>query len=160
MNTRIKQLRQSQSLTQEEFGARIGITKSSMSTIESGKSNPSEQTIRLICLAYNVNEDWLRTGAGQMFREPDSFSLDRLVAARGGTELELRIIKAYFDLDPAIRRTVLDHFQAALRDSDNSTPAPTVEQLEEEYKKAVLNGASHTTVSASNTTKDNWTKDA
>ena len=68
MNTRIKALRKAEGLTLEKFGERIGITASSCSTIESGKSNPSEQTIRAICREFGVNEIWLRTGAGEMFR--------------------------------------------------------------------------------------------
>ena len=45
MNTRIKALRKAEGLTLEKFGERIGITASSCSTIESGKSNPSELLI-------------------------------------------------------------------------------------------------------------------
>ena len=67
MNTRIKALRKSEGLTLEKFGERIGITASSCSTIESGKSNPSDQTIRSICREFGVREKWLRTGEGEMF---------------------------------------------------------------------------------------------
>ena len=71
MNERIKQVRLKFDLTQSEFGERIGITKSSVSTIESGKSNPSDQTIRSICREFSVNESWLRTGEGEPFSPPD-----------------------------------------------------------------------------------------
>lgn len=70
MNTigeRIRQLRKSEGLTLEKFGERIGITASSCSTIESGKSNPSDQTIRSICREFRVREEWLRTGEEPMF---------------------------------------------------------------------------------------------
>lgn len=152
MNERIKQVRKHAGLTQQAFADRLGLKQNTIAVIESGKQGTSNQVIVAICREFNVNEEWLRTGAGEMFREPDSFSLDQLVADRGGTELELRIIKAYFDLDPAIRRTVLDHFRAALRDPDDSVTSPTVEQLEEEYKKRVLNGVSTTGATASNIT--------
>lgn len=65
MNERIKQIRKEAGLTLEKFGKRIGITAASCSTIESGKSNPSTQTIRSICREFGVNETWLRTGTGE-----------------------------------------------------------------------------------------------
>ena len=59
---RIRLLRKSETLTLEKFGERIGITASSCSTMESGKSNPSDQTIRSICREFRVREEWLRAG--------------------------------------------------------------------------------------------------
>lgn len=62
VNERIKELRISQGLTMEQFGERIGIKRSSISLIESGKNNPSDQTIMLICREFGYNEEWLRDG--------------------------------------------------------------------------------------------------
>lgn len=69
MNERIKAIRKHKlvNLTQEAFGQRIGITKAAISKIESGNANPSEQTLLSICREFNVNEEWLRTGNGEMF---------------------------------------------------------------------------------------------
>ena len=55
MNTRIKEIRKQHRLSQEEFGSRIGITRSSVCKLESGENNPSEQTIKLICKEFNVS---------------------------------------------------------------------------------------------------------
>lgn len=62
VNERIKELRISQGLTMEQFGERIGIKRSSISLIENGKNNPSDQTIMLICREFGYNEEWLRDG--------------------------------------------------------------------------------------------------
>lgn len=69
LNERIKAIRKhdSISLSQEAFGNRIGLTKTAISKIEKGASNMSEQTILSICREFNVSENWLRTGAGDMF---------------------------------------------------------------------------------------------
>lgn len=67
MKERIKQIRKSMCLTQEQFAKRIGITGSALSLIESGKSKPSKQTTFLICREFGVNEEWLQTGKGDMF---------------------------------------------------------------------------------------------
>jgi len=64
LNDRIKLIRKNKGLSQEEFGKRLSVTKASISRIEAGINNPSDQTIKLICSEFNVNEDWLRTGAG------------------------------------------------------------------------------------------------
>ena len=82
MKERIKLIRKRKNLSQEEFGSRIGITRSSVSLLESGRNSPSEQTIMLICKEFGVNEVWLRTGEGgdeNMFTkidEDDRYSLN------------------------------------------------------------------------------------
>lgn len=69
MNERIKQIRKDAGLTLEKFGKQIGITAASCSNIESGKTNPSNQTIVAICKEFGCNEVWLRTGEGDSFQE-------------------------------------------------------------------------------------------
>lgn len=69
MNTRIKQLRKTLSLTQSDFGAKIGLTGAAITRIEKGNNNPSEQTVLSICREFNVNEEWLRTGNGDIFEQ-------------------------------------------------------------------------------------------
>ena len=71
MNQRIKQLRRSLNLTQQDFAERIGLKQNSIALIESGKRNISNQAVLSICREFNVNETWLRTGDGEMFNEMD-----------------------------------------------------------------------------------------
>ncbi|WP_276951949.1 helix-turn-helix domain-containing protein [Acetatifactor muris] len=67
MNERIKALREALDLSQEAFGKEIGLVKSSISNIENGSRSVTEKHIKLISTCFNVNENWLRTGAGDMF---------------------------------------------------------------------------------------------
>ncbi len=67
MNTRIKAVRKAAGLTLEKFGERIGISNSACSAIETGKNNPSEQTIRAICREFGVRDEWLRCGEEPMY---------------------------------------------------------------------------------------------
>ena len=69
MNNRIKALRKTEGLTLEKFGERIGISNSACSALETGKNNPSEQTIRAICREFRVREEWLRSGEGSMYMQ-------------------------------------------------------------------------------------------
>lgn len=64
---RIKDIRKSANMNQADFGKIVGITLSAISAIEIGKNNPSEQTIRAICLEFNVNRRWLETGEGDPY---------------------------------------------------------------------------------------------
>jgi transcriptional regulator with XRE-family HTH domain len=64
---RIRLLRKTLGLNQGEFARRIGLTQTSLSMIELEKSVLTEKNIKLICATFAVNEDWLRTGNGEMF---------------------------------------------------------------------------------------------
>ena len=78
INDRVKLLRKALNLSQEELGTRIGITRASISNIEKGTRNMSEQTVKSMCREYNVSECWLRTGEGEMFNEPDVMILEKI----------------------------------------------------------------------------------
>lgn len=62
INERVKELRLSLHMSQEEFGNAIGLSKSGISNIESGVRNIRDNHIKLLSTTFNVNENWLRTG--------------------------------------------------------------------------------------------------
>ncbi len=64
MNNRVKKVRKTIGLTQDDFGKRLGISNTAVSKIEKAENKPSEQTIILMCQEFGVNENWLRTGEG------------------------------------------------------------------------------------------------
>lgn len=63
---RIRFIRKENMLTLDQFSTRIGISHPALSQIESGKNNPARSTIVSICREFGVNEEWLRTGEGDM----------------------------------------------------------------------------------------------
>lgn len=67
MNTRLHHLRKTLKLNQEDFGKRLGVTGASISRLEKGERNITEQMILSICREFNVNEDWFRHEKGEMF---------------------------------------------------------------------------------------------
>lgn len=69
MNDRIKKIRKSLDLTQQAFAEKIGTTANVLTNYERGRRNPSASVINNICKTFNVNEEWLRTGQGEMFIE-------------------------------------------------------------------------------------------
>lgn len=69
MNERIKEIRKRLGLTQQEFADVIKVKRNTVATYEMGRSIPSDAAISLICKQFDVNENWLRTGEGEMFIE-------------------------------------------------------------------------------------------
>lgn len=67
MKDRIKKIRKEFNLTQQEFSDKLGTARNNIAGYETGKRQPSDAVISLICTKFNVNERWLRDGAGEMF---------------------------------------------------------------------------------------------
>lgn len=72
MKDRIKSVRKALKMTQQEFADRIGIKRNTVGLYEIGQSGISDTVIKAICREFDVNEEWLRTGSGPMFKEVDT----------------------------------------------------------------------------------------
>lgn len=107
MNKRIKELRMALGLTLDAFGEHIGMGKSSVSKIEKGINGTTDQTIKSICREFNVNETWLRTGEGDMFRNDSQSLLDRMADEYSLTQRERAVISAFLELDSSDRAAVM-----------------------------------------------------
>lgn len=101
-------------LSQEDFGLRIGIkSRSHISALESGTRTVTDRIIRDLVNEFNVNEEWLRTGKGDMFVEPDTFSLDDLAKQRGCSGLKLEIVKSLLEMNEADVYKLIKAFKPA-----------------------------------------------
>lgn len=69
MTERIKELRKALGLTQQKFADKIGVKQNTVAQYEIGRNPPTDTVVTLICREFNVNEEWLRTGEGEMFVE-------------------------------------------------------------------------------------------
>ena len=67
MKDRFKELRKELNVTQQEFADKLKISRNFVAQIEMGSKVPSDRTIDDVCREFNVNEEWLRTGNGDMF---------------------------------------------------------------------------------------------
>lgn len=147
INERIRYLRKDVlKLNQTDFAKSIGMKQTGLSYIEKDNSTIKEQVAKTICMVFNVNEDWLLNGNEPIFVEPDTFSLDDFVKQRGATDLELQIVKLYFDLDADTRKMLVSHFRSGLAAAVNENPAlivpDTPEELEAECPPLDLPGTS------------------
>ena len=103
MNERIKLLRNTLQMTQQEFADRIKVKRNTVATYEMGRSVPSDSAIALICKVFSVNETWLRTGTGDMFLQENkdtqiSQMLDEVIKANE-SDFKRRLISALSKLD-------------------------------------------------------------
>ncbi len=67
LNERIKEIIQAKGMKKTAFAERLNVSQAFVSQMCSGTSQPSDRTISDICREFNVSEDWLRTGEGEMF---------------------------------------------------------------------------------------------
>lgn len=132
---RIKRIRKNQNQTMEVFGGRIGVTRNSISLLESGRNNPSEQTIRSICREFSVSETWLRTGEGDMYEPRPTDLLDALTVEYGFSEKERRVAEMFLTLDVNRRRAALEYLSDVVDALNGEDAIPTmavVEPMEQE----------------------------
>lgn len=85
-NERVKEIRKTLGLTLEKFGERIGVTRGSMSNIENGNRNLTEQMTKSICREFSVDYMWLTTGEGEMFIDADDDFIERIDRIMAGED--------------------------------------------------------------------------
>lgn len=123
MNERLKRLRKELDITQQEFADKLGTARNNIAGYETGKRQPSDAVISLICKTDfpkgRVNETWLRTGEGEMFIEA---SRDEQIAAFVGGILK--------DEEDTIKKKFISML-AALDESDWESLQKMVELLQE-----------------------------
>lgn len=130
MQNRIKELRKSLGLNQTEFAKKLGIAPNTISSYEGGTIVPSNSIIKSICREYGVNETWLRTGAGEMYRaRSDAQELGELIRTRlldSPDEFQVALVKTLLRLEPngpALRR-FREFCEAVLEEMKKQDPKP------------------------------------
>lgn len=105
MNERLKELRIRLKLSQADFGEKLFLSQNQVSLIEKGKRNLTDRSVNAICREFDVNEEWLRTGEGEMF-------IDLTKDLDASDEIKLMINKI-LALDPKDQEkisTIIDTF--------------------------------------------------
>lgn len=117
---RVKQVRKELGLSLEKFGEKIGLRKSSLSQIENGINNLTDQTIRGICREYNVSYDYLMDGEGEMFTDLPDTILDELCIQYDLDDIDRKIMEIYLELPSEARQALKDKIREKfLTDDEN-----------------------------------------
>lgn len=119
---RIKEIRKALGLTLEKFGDRLGVTKTTISRLETGVNNVTEQMAKAVCREFGVDYIWLTTGDGEMFVETDDDileTIDRIMI--GENEFHKNLFKTFARLDEdellALER-IIDKFIEVSKEKD------------------------------------------
>lgn len=173
MKERIKKIRKMLDLTQQEFAERIGSSQNVLANYELGRRNPSNSVINNICKTFSINEEWLRTGSGEMFTPDASEEIEQLTKKYHLSREMQVFIEKLVNTKPEVQEALINlitetaagiesikEMDCAPAASDfHKTPAKqlsdvSVEELEEEYKKSRSGSVPKTTLSASSITDE------
>lgn len=120
MKDRLKFLRNTLGLTQEKFADRINIKRNTLANYEIGRNEPIDAVVSLICREFNVNEDWLRNGNGDMFKERSpseevGYFVEEILEYDGHGnpfyDMIIEMMKTYIELDEKSQTVIRDYFK-------------------------------------------------
>lgn len=108
MHERIRKLRRILDLTQEKFAERIGIKRNTVATYESGRNEPVDSVVTLICREFHVNEEWLRNGTGEMFAQDSEDEMQALTEKYSLSAADRILIEKFVSLKADTRNAILE----------------------------------------------------
>lgn len=97
-------------LNQADFAQKIKISRSNLGNIETGSVNLTDRIVYQICQTFDINEEWLRTGNGEMYAENDESIVRELIEKYHMTENQQRIMYAFLAMDDEKRERVATAF--------------------------------------------------
>ena len=149
---RMKQLRKEiLKLTQDEFSKGINITRSNVASIESGRINITDRVIADICAAFNVSEEWLRTGEGEMMSQKSKSIVDELSAIYRLDERRKRLLGNFLSLNDEDQEKLIGAIEVVARmceGAQKEKAAPEISEAEYEKAQAIVDAYAKGTVPA------------
>lgn len=100
---RVKEVRKALGLTLDKFGEKVGVKKQTVSRIENGVNNVTDQMVLSICREFNVNYDFLMNGEGEMFDDLPQTVLDELCAQYDLDDLDRTLVEMYIEMPEQVR---------------------------------------------------------
>jgi len=111
LKNRLKKIRKvlPQKTSQEKFAVLLGTTRNAIASYESGKVIPSDTFIQLLCTKFNIDEHWLRTGEGEMYKNDLDAQVEAFAQKYILTPDEREIMRYFFQLAPKERTAMIEH---------------------------------------------------
>ena len=100
---RVKEIRKALGLTLDKFGEKVGVKKQTVSRIENGVNNVTDQMVLSICREFNVNYDYLMNGEGEMFDDLPQTVLDELCVQYNLDNLDRTLVEMYLEMPDQVR---------------------------------------------------------
>lgn len=122
MNGRLKEIRKALKLTQLAFAKRINRSQTVYSQYESGSAAITDRTIADICREFSVNEEWLRTGNGLMFKQQlninSMLSADVAKLIMSSDDFTKRLVHTYLSLPDEAKQAVAEFLKQVVAETD------------------------------------------
>lgn len=112
---RVNEVRKSLGLTLEKFGEKLGVTKTTISRIEKGVNNLTDQMAISICREYNVNYDYLMYGEGEMFDDLPQTIVDELCAQYDLNDFDKALVEMYMSLPAGSRERIKEYMKQLVK---------------------------------------------
>lgn len=112
---RVNEVRKSLGLTLEKFGEKLGVTKTTISRIEKGVNNLTDQMAISICREYNVNYDYLMYGEGEMFDDLPQTIVDELRAQYDLNDFDKALVEMYVSLPAGSRERIKEYMKQLVK---------------------------------------------
>lgn len=112
---RVNEVRKSLGLTLEKFGEKLGVTKTTISRIEKGVNNLTDQMAISICHEYNVNYDYLMYGEGEMFDDLPQTIVDELCAQYDLNDFDKALVEMYVSLPAGSRERIKEYMKQLVK---------------------------------------------
>lgn len=135
---RVKAVRKQNGMTMEQFGQRLGVTKMTISKIESGMNGLTSQMARSIAMAFSVSEDWLKDGTGTMRPLTPSGIAAELAVKYGLDATSAGILERFCHLGAAERQMFLQIARRVIVDDPIEEAARAAGEAAEEATRAAL----------------------
>lgn len=144
INERLVQLRKSLGLSVRAFADKVNVSGGLISNIENGRRELTDRTILDICREFNVNEKWLRTGEGEMFRDDERSLCRQLAEYYHLSEAGERLIRRFCELPEESRRIIEKLILSSAPDDLTQTEHEYTEHEKMLNTKNTSDGASKT----------------
>ncbi|MEY8518950.1 helix-turn-helix transcriptional regulator [Lachnospiraceae bacterium 29-84] len=105
---RIGELIETLGMKKVRFAERLRIDQSYVTQLTSGRRNPSDRTISDICREFNVREEWLRDGAGEMFLDFTEDEFSKAAASLSNDVFARSLLVEYWKLDDGSKKLFRD----------------------------------------------------
>lgn len=112
MNERLKLLRNTLGITLEEFGKRVGVTRSAIGRIEKGERKVTEQMALSICREFHVNYFWLTEGKGDMFTGTPQSIVDEIAEDYKLDDIDKKILENFLAMSPEKRAVIKEYLKS------------------------------------------------
>lgn len=111
MNERLREIRKALGMTLEEFGKKVGVTRSAVGRIEKGERTLTEQMILSICRTFHVDYFWLTEGTGEMFLSVPDNVLYEISEEYDLDDIDQKIIEKYLNLSKDQRAVIKNYLK-------------------------------------------------